>query len=227
MNAREKKLGMMLGICVGVLVLAFFALVIFPKYQDLSAKASAANEAKEKAEAELAAAKILKKNQKDIERRLANLQCRIPQSLELSNVINRIDEIAVADKLDWVQGTPEDVTTLNAQGETTVSQGQTNTIAPQLDRHDFSIVVEGNKENLIKFMNDLTDMNIGRIIVINNLDLQFDKDKGPDAVNATMKLQVVGWDKGANISSEKCVDVPEDATSASSSTSSDKDNEDN
>lgn len=211
MNQRERKLTLLLGLCTGVLVIAFFVLVVFPKYQELDKKADEATKAKNKAEAELAAAEKL--DPKDIERRLTNLKCRIPSTLELSNVINRVDEIAVANKLVWLQGTPEDISTLTAG--TAPAQGQTNTIAPQLDRHDFSIIVRGAMPDFVRFMSDLTDTSIGRIIVINNLDVQFKNEESADSIEATLKLQVVGWKLGADIGSERCVEVEDNEVTPS------------
>jgi Tfp pilus assembly protein PilO len=208
MNDRQKRLKAMLGVCIGLLILAVFAWVVYPKYNDLSEKADAATKAKNESVATLKKAQKL--DPKDINARLANLQARIPSSLELPNVINRIDDLAVANNLIWLQGTPEDVAATN--GTTTVTTvpngtGQSATAAPQLDRHDFSIVVRGSMPDFLKFMAGMTDKSIGRIIVINALDVTYKTDQGPDVIEATLKLQVVGWKEGSNIDSKGCTEV--------------------
>lgn len=204
MNARERRLSLILSACVGVLLIAFFAMVIYPKYQEMDKKADEATAAKNKAEAALKAAKQL--DPEDISKRLSNLKARIPNGFELPNAINRFDEIATTNNLIWLQGTPEDVSTIAANGATAPVAGQSNIVAPQLDRHDFTIVVRGQMPDFIHFMADMTDKSIGRIIVINSLDVQFKTDEGPDAIEATMKLQVIGWDKGGVIDSNGCLE---------------------
>lgn len=204
MNARERRLSLILSLCVGVLLIAFFAMVIYPKYKEMDKKADEATTAKNKAEAALNAAKKL--DPEDITTRLSNLKARIPSGLELPNAINRFDDIADANNLIWIQGTPEDVSTIAANGATAPVAGQSNIIAPQLDRHDFTIVVKGQMPDFIRFMADMTDESIGRIIVINSLDVQFKTDEEVDAIEATLKLQVIGWDQGGNIDSKGCLD---------------------
>ena len=207
MNKRERKLSFLLIICVGVLLLAFFAMVILPQYQAMSKKADEATVAKNNAEKALKTAQELKKKEKNITTRLANLKARIPSSLELSNVINRIGERAVQNNLQWLQGTPETtaVATPAAVADPAAVQGDAQAIteAPQLNRHDFSIIVQGSMDDFIQFMADLTDKSIGRIIVINSLDVQF--QSGKQLIQATLKLQVIGWDQGADIGSDGCI----------------------
>ncbi len=214
MQQREKKLGLLLAICVGVLVLAFFAMIIYPKYTELSDKADEATRAKNAAEAQLAAAKKL--DPEDIDKRLGNLRSRIPSTLAISNVIVRVTERAVNSNLVWLQGTPVDESA-EAVANAQPTAGQDATLAPQLLRFDFSIVVKGQMPDFIKFMADLTDKSIGRIIVINSMDIQFKSDEGPDAIEATLKLQVLGWDQGAEIGADGCTrvdgtSVPGDST---------------
>lgn len=213
MKARERKLTVLLSICVGVLILAFFAMIIYPKYTDLSKEADEATTAKNKAEAELAAAKKLDPD--EIDKRLRNLKARIPASFELSNAIVRVGERARESNLIWSQGTPIDQSAVaDPNAAVQNAGGQTSTIAPQLTRYDFTIVVEGQITDLIKFMSDLTDKSIGRVIIINSLDVQFKNDEGPDKIEATLKLQVVGWDKGADIESQGCTENSEGSKGA-------------
>jgi len=204
MNAREKRLGLILTACVGVLLIAFFAMIVYPKYTELSEKADQATSAKNAAEAQLAAAKKL--DPEDIDKRLGNLRARIPSTLAISNVIVRVTERAVNSNLVWLQGTPVDESA-EAVANAAPTAGQTATLAPQLTRYDFSIVVKGQMPDFIKFMSDLTDTSIGRIIVINSMDIQFKSDEGPEAIEATLKLQVLGWDQGAEISADGCTKV--------------------
>lgn len=198
---KNSKLTLLLGLCVGVLIFAFFAMVIYPKYSDLSAKADEATKAQNKAKAQLKAARAL--DEDDINTRLANLQARIPSSLELPNVILRLDELATSNNLIWLQGTPEDVS-VTQNGEV-VDPGQSATEAPQLDRYDFSIVVRGTMTDFLKFVHGMTDQSIGRIIVITALDVQFNAQDGPEAIEATLKLEVIGWKDGATIDSSGCI----------------------
>ena len=200
MNAREKRLSLILTACVGILLIAFFAMIIYPKYLDLNEKANQATSAKNVAEKQLSAAQKL--NPKQIDKRLGNLRARIPSSLAISNVIVRVTERAVNSNLIWLQGTPVDESASVEEADPTA--GQDATLAPQLTRHDFSIVVKGEMPDFIRFMSDLTDKSIGRIIVINAMDVQFKSDEGPDTIEATLKLQVLGWDQGAEIGPDGC-----------------------
>lgn len=204
MNSRERRLSLILSLCVGVLLIAFFAMVIYPKYKEMDKKADEATTAKNKAEAALKAAEKLVPE--DIAKELNNLKAKIPNGFELPNAINRFDEIADANKLIWKQGTPEDVSTISETGQAAPVAGQSNIIAPQLDRHDFTIVVEGQMSDFIRFMADMTDESIGRIIVINSLDVQFKNDEEAGNIEATLKLQVIGWDQGGDIDSKGCLD---------------------
>ena len=201
MNAREKRLSLILTACVGVLLIAFFAMIIYPKYTELDKKADEATTAKIAAEAQLKAAKQL--DEPEIDKQLGNLRARIPSTLAISNVIVRVTERAVNSNLTWLQGTPVDESA-EAVANAAPTAGQNATLAPQLTRYDFSIVVKGQMLDFVKFMSDLTDKSIGRIIVINSMDIQFKNDEGPEAVEATLKLQVLGWDKGAEIGSDGC-----------------------
>ena len=206
MKAREKTLTLLLSLCIGVLLIAFFAMIIFPKYQEMDKKADEATAAKNRAESALAAAKKLDPD--EISKQLSNLKARIPSSFELPNATFRIGEVAEANNLLWKQGTPEDQSTVAAPtGAAAPTAGQTNIIAPQLTRYDYTIVVEGQMTDFIKFMSDVTDKGIGRIIIINSLDVQFNNDEGVGVIEATLKLQVVGWDKGADIGSDGCTDT--------------------
>ncbi len=201
MKTREKKLGSLLLLCAGVLLIAFFAMIVYPQYQKMSEKADVATAEKNAADAKLRKAEELKKNEKEIGARLTNLKARIPSSIEIPNLIVRLDERAAANNLTWLQGDPAEANTLAASSAGTE---QANTLAPQLTRYDFTMLVQGSKSDLIRFMSELTNKNIGRIIVISNLDVQFKPDAGPDAVEATLKLEIIGWDKGADIESSGC-----------------------
>lgn len=201
MNTRERKLTSILLLCVGVLLIAFFALIIFPQYQEMSEKADVATEAKNAADAKLAKAEALKKDEKEIKTRLTNLKAKIPSSIEIPNLLIRLDERAAANNLTWLQGDSQDTSTLAASSETAAAQP--NTLAPQLTRYDFTMLLQGSLTDLTKFMAELTDKSIGRIIVINNVDIQF---KTEGTIEATLKLQIIGWDKGADIGREGCTE---------------------
>ncbi|MFN8016390.1 MAG: hypothetical protein U0R17_07295 [Acidimicrobiia bacterium] len=202
MNEKEKKYTLVLAVVTGFLIIVFFAMIIWPKFQDMQSKADEATKAKNAAEAKLKMAKGLKPKQ--IDTRLRNLKARIPSTLALSNVINRITEKAQSRNLIWLQGTPVDESAQANTGQTPAPTGQTITIAPQLKRYDFTIIVKGQMPDFISFMSDITDKSIGRVMVINALDIQYKSDEGPTAIEATLKLQVIGWDKGADISSNGC-----------------------
>ena len=203
MNARERRLSLILSLCVGVLLIAFFAMVIYPKYKEMDKKADEATTAKNKAEAALKAAEKL--DPEDINTRLSNLQARIPSGLELPNAISRFDDIADA-KLDLATRYSRRCKYDCSHRSNCSGCGSNNIIAPQLDRHDFTIVVKGQMPDFIRFMADMTDESIGRIIVINSLDVQFKTDEEVDAIEATLKLQVIGWDQGGKIDSKGCLD---------------------
>lgn len=206
---RQQRLFIILAVAVVLLLGAFFYGIIYPQYTSLSDKADVATAAKNKATSDLAAAEKL--NPDKINARLANLQARVPSTLELPNAINRIDEIAVANNLIWLEGSPEDATVANtaaaapAAAAAAPATGQTATVAPQLDRHEFTIVVQGAIPDVVKFMAGLTDKSIGRIVIINSLDLQFKSTDDANVVNATIKLQVIGWKEGSNIDSSGCL----------------------
>ncbi|HQZ14754.1 MAG TPA: hypothetical protein PLT55_02825, partial [Acidimicrobiia bacterium] len=199
---------------VGVLLIAFFAMIIYPKYTELDTKADEATAAKNVAEAQLSAAKKL--DPVEIDKRLGNLRARIPSTLAISNVIVRVTERAVNSNLVWLQGTPVDESA-EAVANAAPTAGQDATLAPQLTRYDFSIVVKGQMTDFIKFMSDLTDKSLGRIVVINSMDVQFKTDEGPDAIEATLKLQVLGWDQGAEIGSDGCTKTPGETISGDDS----------
>ena len=97
MNSREKRLSLILTACVGVLLIAFFAMIIYPKYTELDTKADEATAAKNVAEAQLSAAKKL--DPVEIDKRLGNLRARIPSTLAISNVIVRVTERAVKSRM--------------------------------------------------------------------------------------------------------------------------------
>lgn len=193
---REKRLSIMLAACVGLLFLVFLWMVIKPTWSNMSSKADEQTRLKNKAEAELREAKSL--DPKEVQAKLDNLKSRVPNSLELPNVIARVSGLASQNQLVWLSGTPTEAST-DVNGTPTEA-----TAAPQLDRHDFTIVVSGSNSNFLSFMAGLTDKNIGRIIVIDSVDVQFKPDAGPDAVEVTLKLQVIGWSSGSSIDADGC-----------------------
>lgn len=203
MKARERKLTLILSVCLVVLFVAMYILVVVPKLSDMNTKASDAEKAKNQAEAALSAAEKL--DPKDIDKRLGNLKARIPSSIEISNLTYRISEKAVANNLIWLQGDAKTITTDTATAAP--ATGQTNTLAPNLTTNDLTIVVRGQMPDFIRFMSDLTDKSIGRVIVINSADVQFKTDEGPDSIEATLKLEVIGWQDGGDINSDGCAKV--------------------
>jgi Tfp pilus assembly protein PilO len=201
--AGNRRLTILLGVCVGILLLAFFAMIVYPKYTELSDEADKATKAKNEATAKRKAAEKL--DPEEIEASLANLQAKVPSSLELPNLINRIQELAQAQNLVWIQGDPEDVSVVQ---ETTngAAPGQEATQAPQLETYDFSIVIRGSMADLLKFIQGMTDESIGRIIVVTALDVQFNAEDGPDAIEATLKLEIKGWKDGGSIDPSGCIE---------------------
>jgi|GEM_PF-3365230 len=204
MKGREKRLTFMLLGCMGLLFLVFLGMVIYPTYKDMSSKADEQTALKNQAEAQLKEAKSLDPD--EVKAQLVNLKSRVPNSLELPNVINRITDLATGNNLLWLSGAPaQAASTTAATTDTTVTPSAAETTqAPQLDKYDFTIVVNGDINDFVSFMAGLTDKSIGRIIVINSLNLQFKPDLGPNVVEASLKLQIIGWKSGSSIDSQGC-----------------------
>lgn len=198
---KNKKLNILLGLCVLLLLGVMYYLLVWPKIVELQDSAREAERAKSEAQAKLKEARSL--DPEEIDEKLSLLRARVPSSLELPNLIFRLDELAKSSNLQWTQGNPEDITVRATQNQS----AQSETEAPDLlEKYDLSIVVSGNINDLNKFIQGMTDISIGRVVVINSLDLQFSATEDPLGVEASFKLEVIGWKDGASLTTQGCIE---------------------
>ncbi|MBP9115353.1 MAG: hypothetical protein KBF89_03320 [Acidimicrobiia bacterium] len=216
---KNRKLTIILMACVLLLVgLGVFKLLI-PKYNEISKRADENSETAKVANDKLELAKSL--NPKSIEKRLKKLQARVPNSLELPNVILKINERADLFRLQWLEGTPEDVIALDsipsAPSAKPVPANPNSTVtpsAPQLDNHEVSIKVRGNMNDVIGFLESITNKSVGRIVVITSTnittigDVEGGQSADPNLVEVEIKMNLIGWAAGGNIDSAGCIEDP-------------------
>lgn len=208
---KNTKLTFLLGLCLILLFAVIGYKFLLPVYDDWKKEADANEQIAKKANRTLDGASGL--SEKKITDRLKKLQARVPNSLELPNVIKKINEKADAADLVWVEGTPEDVLAQAQNAAAATTADATSTVspnAPQLNNHEVSITVVGNIYNLIVFMESITNKSVGRIVVITSIkvtpETSTDGQAGdPDMVRTQMQLNIVGWDGGKNIDISGCL----------------------
>jgi Tfp pilus assembly protein PilO len=203
---KNAKLTVLLIICVALLLGLGTLKLLYPKYTDMSKKADANEKVAEEANAKLDLAKGL--NPKSINTRLSKLKARVPNSLELPNVILRINQKANESSLLWLEGTPEDVTAItNAAATTTDATSAVAPIAPQLNIHQVTIKVRGDVNNLVKFYAMLSDKSIGRIVVVTGTKITpvtAENQVATNQIDAEITLNIYGWIDGSNIDISGC-----------------------
>lgn len=203
---KNTKLTVLLILCVALLV-GFGAIkLLYPKYREMSKQADANEKVAKDANDKLTMAKGLNAN--SINRRLNVLKARVPNSLELPNVILRINQKSDEAGLSWLEGTPEDVTALSNATPTAADASSTVApISPQLDIHQVTIKVRGDVNNLIKFYSMLSDKTIGRIVVVTGSKITpvlADNQTSSNVVDAEITLNIYGWIEGSNIDISGC-----------------------
>ncbi len=198
----NKKLTAMLLVCLALLFVIVYSLTVYPRIIDMKDRADAASAEAKIAKDKLEEARNL--DEDDIDQRLGNLRSRIPSSLELPNLIVRLDALARDTELTWITGNPEDITVRAQQQETQTQSPEGE--SELLEKFDLSITVQGDINNLIKFMQGMTDRSIGRVVVIQSVDLQYNAEDNPDFVEASLKLEVIGWVDGASIDTSGCIE---------------------
>ena len=208
---KNAKLTIILISCFALLfALGIFKLLI-PKYNEIGKRADDNSAIAKEANEKLDMARGL--NEKSINKRLKKLQARVPNSLELPNVILKLNDVANQAELIWLEGTPEDV----LAAATIVEPDATSTVsptAPQLDNHEVSIKVQGDINNLIKFLELATNKNVGRIIVIKSVTVtpveatQDGVSTDISQISAEIKMNIIGWVEGADINADGCIENP-------------------
>ena len=198
---KNAKLTIILISCFALLfALGIFKLLI-PKYNEIGKRADDNSAIAKEANEKLDMARGL--NEKSINKRLKKLQARVPNSLELPNVILKLNDVANQAELIWLEGTPEDV----LAASTIVEPDATSTVsptAPQLDNHEVSIKVQG----------DITNKNVGRIIVIKSVTVtpveatQDGVSADISQISAEIKMNIIGWVEGADINADGCIENP-------------------
>lgn len=208
---KNMKYAIMLVLCLVLLMGLGVTKLLIPKYNSISKRADENAIAAKAANEKLDATKGL--NKKTISAKLKKLQARVPSSLELPNVILKINERANESDLIWLEGTPEDVVaSAVAQGANGSATSTVSPAATVLNNHEVSIKVKGNVNNLIKFLESITNKSVGRIVVITSTKIspstggQDGQALDPNLVEAEIKMNIIGWVEGANIDDAGCIE---------------------
>lgn len=209
---KNMKYAILLALCVTLLLGLGVIKILIPKYDSISKRADENSATAKAANEKLDVARGL--NEKSLTARLKKLQARVPSSLELPNVILKISELANESQLIWLEGTPEDVLASSiaagADGSATSAVSPSATV---LDNHEVSIKVRGEINNLIKFLESITNKSVGRIVVITSTKItpastnaQDGQAIDPNQVEAEIKMNIIGWVDGGNINDAGCIE---------------------